>query len=370
MEITTTTTLVHLNAPTNFPVKLSASNFPIWRRQVEATLVGYDLLPYVDGTITIPSKFSDDDKLILNPCYSIWYRQDQILLSAFIGSCTDPVQSLLSSALTAKDAWDTLLNSYANASPGHILALKSKLSRNPRGNRSISDYLKDMQAIAGELALAQCPVSDTDLHLSILNQLGDDYRPIISALRVRNTATSMLELSNILTDHERLLKESEEATSTLLATANITQRHTPEGFSAAASRPREAPFPGGSRSTYSKGGQRGPLPSHGPPRSGSTTGRSTPICRFCNFAGHVVKDCRKLARFLRENHITTAAPVVNTTVTHGSPIGTSQPWLFDSGASHHATSSVDALQEFSTYDGPDEIRLGNGPNHRESAHER
>lgn len=47
-------------------------------------------------------------------------------------------------------------------------------------------------------------------------------------------------------------------------------------------------------------------------------------------------------------------PVVNTTV------APSQPWIFDSGASHHATSNLDPLQTFTKYGGPDEIRLGDG----------
>lgn len=37
-----------------------------------------------------------------------------------------------------------------------------------------------------------------------------------------------------------------------------------------------------------------------------------------------------------------------------------QSWLFDSGASHHATSSVTSLPAFSEYGGPDQVHLGDG----------
>ncbi|CAH9079400.1 unnamed protein product [Cuscuta epithymum] len=360
MEITQATTLVQLNAPTNFPIKLSATNFPVWRRQIEATLIGFDLLPYIDGSLIVPSQFNDDAKKVPNPCYSTWFRQNQILISAFLGGCTEPVQPLLSAVTTAKEAWDVLLTSYANASPGRILALKSKLSRNPRGNRSIPTYLKDMQEIAGDLALAKNPVSDTDLQIFILNQLGDDYRSIISALRVRNTPTSMLELSEILTDHERLLKDSEDDGPSFLPTANITQSQPSSGSALSDFRKRDHlsghRSNSGHRPTQSSSGSVSPVPA---------AGRSRAVCRFCNFSGHVVKDCRKLARFLRDNQIHTP-PVVNT-MTHSDLSGSSQPWLFDSGASHHAASGVASLQEFSTYDGPDEIRLGN--ENRHSHHE-
>ncbi|KAE8695056.1 hypothetical protein F3Y22_tig00110745pilonHSYRG00179 [Hibiscus syriacus] len=41
-----------------------------------------------------------------------------------------------------------------------------------------------MQDIASGLALANCPSSDTDLLISIVNQLGDDYRPIVISLSI------------------------------------------------------------------------------------------------------------------------------------------------------------------------------------------
>ncbi|CAH9124721.1 unnamed protein product, partial [Cuscuta epithymum] len=64
--------------------------------------------------------------------------------------------------------------------------------------------------------------------------------------------------------------------------------------------------------------------------------------------------------------MTTGAPAVNTTTTQFTPSGPpspASPWLFDSGASHHTVSGIGSLQDFSAYDGPDEIRLGNGSPH-------
>ncbi|KAK8612483.1 hypothetical protein V6N13_092598 [Hibiscus sabdariffa] len=89
--------LVHLSAPINFPIKLTSANFPIWRRQVESTLIGFGLLSCIDGSQPSPSKFTDVATINANPKYLQWYRRDQILLSALLGSCGDRVQSLISS---------------------------------------------------------------------------------------------------------------------------------------------------------------------------------------------------------------------------------------------------------------------------------
>lgn len=85
------------------------------------------------------------------------------------------------------------------------------------------------------------------------------------------------------------------------------------------------------------------------------------VCKFYNILGHEVRFCWKVIRFLKENNISTAqtisfgpTPSVNTSTAHTVP---THPWLFDTGASHHTTSSTTPLQSFSDYGGPDEIRL-------------
>lgn len=97
--------IVQLNAPTHFLIKLTPSNFPVWRKQIQSTLIGLNLLEYVDGTLTIPSKFTDAKKKISNPAYIRWYRQDQTLLSAILGSCSDLIQPIISSVESSVEAW-------------------------------------------------------------------------------------------------------------------------------------------------------------------------------------------------------------------------------------------------------------------------
>lgn len=48
--------LISLNAGTQIHPKLSGSNYPAWRVQFNALLVGYDLIGYVDGTHPCPPK--------------------------------------------------------------------------------------------------------------------------------------------------------------------------------------------------------------------------------------------------------------------------------------------------------------------------
>ncbi|XP_019195698.1 PREDICTED: uncharacterized protein LOC109189542 [Ipomoea nil] len=224
MSITQTTQIVHLNAPTHFPIKLTNANFPIWRNQVESTLIGLDVIGFVDGSIKAPERLSDAATNTINPLYRIWNRQDRIILSALLGSVSETLQPVISSASSATDAWSRLATCCAASSRSRIVSLKAKLAKNPRGSRSIDTYMRDMRAIADDLALAQNPISEEDLVVHIFTQLGDEYNPIVAVVRVRTTPISFSELSDVLTDYERLLKDNEGAHQSLIATANATQR--------------------------------------------------------------------------------------------------------------------------------------------------
>lgn len=224
MPITADTEIIQLTAPANFPIKLTSSNFPVRRCQVQSTLIGHNLLGYIDGSIIEPTKFSDTARTNTNLCHLIWYRQDQIIISALLGNCSNTIQPLISSAKTSYDAGLRLVASYASASRGRIISLKAKLTKNSKGARSITAYLNDMRSITDDLALAQSLVSDEDLVVYILTQLGEEYNSIISAVRIRENPISLGELGDVLTDHERQLKEADDARHTLVATANVAQR--------------------------------------------------------------------------------------------------------------------------------------------------
>ncbi|CAH9126849.1 unnamed protein product [Cuscuta epithymum] len=333
MVITESTSVISITASTHFPIKLTPTNFPVWKCQVHAALIGLGLEEYVDGGITAPDRFLDVAKTQINPCYTIWYRQDKTILSALIGSCSDPIQPIISTSSTAHQAWDKLSTTYASTSRGRIISLKTMLSRTTKGSRSVTDYLAEMQAIADALALAQNPVSDEDLVVSILNGLGSQFPDITSAIRIRETPLPLAQLQTILLEQETRNLEQAASTQDMLPTVHATQSTSRPNFNV-------------DRRTNSGSNHRG-----GPSRRGrgsftqsSFRGSNPVICRFCENSGHDVRQCRKLQRFLRDNHVPhPSSPSINHTTT--SP-ASGQPWLFDSGASHHVTSDVSTLPSY------------------------
>ncbi|GKA78002.1 retrovirus-related pol polyprotein from transposon TNT 1-94 [Tanacetum coccineum] len=114
------------------------------------------------------------------------------------------IQPIISSASSSKGAWERLLHSYANASRSRIISLNSKLAKNPKGNKSVAEFLNE----------------------------------------------------NVLADFERMLKEKDLTSLPIIPTVNVTQRQNSKGTQSQKS-----------------------------------------------FQGHTTGDCRKLAKFLRENNI-------------------------------------------------------------------
>lgn len=134
------------------------------------------------------------------------------------------MQPLISSVTTSRDVWERLNSSFTSASRSRIISLKSKLVKNPKGNRRVAEYLQDMHFMADDIALAQSPIVEEDLLVHILSQLGDDYNTIVAAIKVRENPLSYLERFDKFSDFERALKDATPNYEPTLLTANYTTR--------------------------------------------------------------------------------------------------------------------------------------------------
>ncbi|KAD2806062.1 hypothetical protein E3N88_39439 [Mikania micrantha] len=347
-------TIIEVTSHTHFPIKLTPANYPSWRKQVMATLVGLGLESFVDGSAQPPSKNLPSDITKPNPDYTRWFRQDQIILGAILGSCSDSIQHIVASADTSWQAFEQLNASYASTSRSRIISLKSRLGKNPKGSRSMTEFLHDMKSIADELALARSPVTDDDLIVHIVNQLGDDYAHIAAAIKMRDTAITFADLFDKLVDHERNLLETQPTSP--IVTINTAQRFSTRNTTRPASDSRGSQRFPSTGSRFAKTTQQGW-------NNNTPRGKSTRFCQFCSIPGHETNDCRKLARFLKENNIRISTnpppiPMVNTSSARASSQNPS--WMmFDTGASDHAVPESASLHTLSEYGGPDEIVLGN-----------
>ncbi|KAJ0825565.1 putative transcription factor/ chromatin remodeling BED-type(Zn) family [Helianthus annuus] len=203
-----------------------------------------------------------------------------------------------------------------------------------------------MKSIADDLALVQSPVKDEDLMVHILCQLGEDFKPIATSLRLLGSEITFHELFEKLVDYEReltMVTTTAISPSPIMATANYTKKQTRTGR----------------RGNYGNVNTKSRNQWFSGSNNGNRENRNDIYCQYCNFAGHEIKECRKLARFLRENQVTTGGSITHNKNTPTANVTTS-PLMFDTGASHHVDPNHSSFHSVSEYGGPDEIILGNG----------
>ena len=122
--------LIFINVAAQAPLKLNPSNYTSWRAQFNSLLIGYNPMGYLDGTLLCLSPtLKENGKEVINPNYSLWIRQYQLLLSAILASLSTSVIPFVTSAKTSKDDWDTLATMYAKPSHGRIMGIKKNYLR-------------------------------------------------------------------------------------------------------------------------------------------------------------------------------------------------------------------------------------------------
>ncbi|KAB2617577.1 hypothetical protein D8674_013446 [Pyrus ussuriensis x Pyrus communis] len=208
---------------------------------------------YVDGTLVCPPKHVAGLTTV-NPAYTTWVQQDQMILSWINGSLNASVLSVVASKRTARATWEALEQRYASTSQNRILFLRNELLQTKKGDLSVADYLDRINVIADNLALAGQPVSDDDLVQIVLNNLGPAYEMTVSAAQARDNPITYPALESLLLTTERRMVEHNVP---LVEGATVNAFMASRGRGGGRSR-------GGGRGNYSHrgGAQRGPNPRH------------------------------------------------------------------------------------------------------------
>ncbi|XP_049346152.1 uncharacterized protein LOC125810716 [Solanum verrucosum] len=121
-------------------------------------------------------------------------RRDQLIQNALMASVEPTIASTVVVANSAKSTWDALHTTYANKSQTRTI-------------RSFSD----------ELATVGASISNLELIIKILSDLGLEFCEICAAIRARNTTISYEELFEKLLDFELFLlhKDAKKLPSTI-----------------------------------------------------------------------------------------------------------------------------------------------------------
>lgn len=345
-------------------VKLDRTNYSIWRSQVLPALRGHDLAGYVFGTKPCPPEFLDAPdgnggvSRTINPAYTHWIREDQLLLSWLLSSISPSLLSQVVRCKTTSEVWHLLEMFFVSRSRSRMLQLKVQLQTTKKGSLSIADYFAKMQSFVDDLALGGYYVNNDELVMCILTGLPSDYDATVIAILSRNISDEMSiqEVQPILLTQELRLEQ-------MISASTLDLAHSSANF--ASSRGRGGRGRGGPYRGQGRGGRHG-----GNGSAGRGTNGSRPVCQICEKQGHVALACWHRMDESYQSHASPhqnsnkadAAAFVATPETVADP-----SWYADTGATNHVTAELDNMTIGKEYTGHEKLMVGNGQHHWEGS---
>ncbi|CAN1131586.1 Retrovirus-related Pol polyprotein from transposon RE1 [Linum perenne] len=358
-ETTSTATTPTISPPSNpqISIKLTPTNYLLWKAQIQPLLHCHNLMGHVTGEAPAPSVTIAGAKP--NPAYAVWFSKDQLVLSWITLSVSEAVLPQLIGLNTSYEAWQRLSRIYASGSKVQIRQLKLSLYELSRNGESISTYLQRAKTIADQLGALGDPVSDDDLVSHILHGLDEIFRPFARSMESRHDSLSYDDLHSLLLSEELQLKRHHRQSADLSATA----LHAHGGRGSRGGRGRGSWRGGRGRaqpqpSRFYPSNQGGlPSFSHAAGILGSSpSGHSDVVCYNCGGKGHIRPDCPSpKPTYTRPN----PNPTANLATSPAQP-GSSQQWVMDSGTNHHLTADLSNIVNHTEYSGTEEVTFGNG----------
>ena len=310
----------------------------MWSRQVHALLDGYDLSSFIDGSKPIPPAITTiDGKETPNPEFLLHNRQDKLIYSAILGAISQSIQPLLSKANTSAEIWTILASTYAKPSRGHIKQVHNQLKNWKKDTKTISEYLQGISTRVDQLALLGKVLDLEDQIEFALEGLPDDYKQVVDQIESRDTPPTFNELHEKLLNHEaRLL--SVQTSQTFPVTANVAINNY---------RPPQ-------KNNNNRNSQW-QTPNHHNPTGTRPSRPYLGRCQLCGIQGHSARRCNQLAQQ------TGLLPTPRGWQPRANFASQSlNPWLLDSGATHHIASDLANLSLHQPYTGGEEVIVGNG----------
>lgn len=329
-------TLMHL-----MTIRLSPSNYLLWKSQLIPLLTHQSLLGHVDGTSAAPpTELLVNDKPAPNPAFAAWLAADQRAVIILQASLTEEAFSEIVGIDSARQIWVALESAYSNSSVERIQNLRDQLRQSSKGASSIAEYGRKFKTICDQLSAIGHPVEESDKIHWFLCGLGSSFESFSTAIRASRTPLLFRDLLAQAEGHELFLKSLHGSTTPTVA------------FTAQS---RDTPVNRGRGGRSSRGG-RG-------------RGRRSPRCQLCRLDGHYANVCPRLATYVTpppvsDDHLAKAFHAQ----CHVSSAG--PDWYVDSAATDHMTSSSSTVSQAAPYSGPNQVAFGNGSNNSSGSRSR
>ncbi|KAM2683111.1 hypothetical protein EV1_044763 [Malus domestica] len=316
-------------------IKLTNSNWVTWKPRMEDILYCKDMHEPIEGDAAKPESMSDAE----------WKKMNRKAIGTIRQWVDDSVFHHVSNETNAREFWTKLESLFEKKTPAKkAFLIKELINVKYKDGLSVAEHLNNFQNIINQLATMKMTIEDELQALLLLGSLPDSWETFV--VSISNSASNgVLTLDNVknsMLNEETRRKTSGTDSSQVFVTEN-----------------------------------RGRSKSRGPRGHGRSPSRSKSrfrgACHHCGKEGHMKKNCRVWKREQREGNNQKKDDTGNTTAVicgdvpeilsvgkclHMGNSDRDIEWIFDNGASFHATSK---REFFSTYKEGDFgiVKMGN-----------
>ena len=354
-------------------------DYDYWKIKIRTVLRAEGLWNIVEKGFAEPEDEADLSEEELKKLESS-RRQDARALSKLQMGVTKPIFTRISTASTAKEAWEILEGEFHGDEKVRSINLQSlkKDFQNLRmkDSENIQSYHARVMEIVNQMKTYGDNISDQHVVEKILISLTDKYEYIVAVIEETKDLTklSIKELMGSLQAHEkRRMKQAEQSENAFLSKAKMK----PQQFAKKGGQNQEQKKPDwrNKRENYSSTYQKNQYDrgTSSNPKvfcnickrtshvSSKCWFKGKPQCNFCRRFGHVEKDCRfknyEKANFTEEQEDGKGEQIFY--ACHSSLHGDNKAWYIDSGCSNHMCEDRNIFVQLDTTINP-KVRMGNG----------
>ena len=318
-------------------IKLTSSNYLLWKNQLLPFLAYQKLTGYVDGSIAAPDPTIVNNNVTSpNPDYTKWIAGDQRALLLIQASLSEEAMAETLGHTTSKAVWSALADAYSHDSVERMHTLRDSLRHLQKGTSTVVEYSRKFKAICDQLNAIGHPLDESDKFHWFLCGLGSTFETFSTTQRLIRPRPKFRDLLSQAESHELFLSSMNSNSST----PQVAFHTTSTSGSAR----------GRGRSSQRGGSSRG---------RGRSSQRRVPHCQLCRKEGHYASQCPDLHTFARQSP-TIDANLAQAFQAQCHVNDYSPDWCVDTGASAHMTPSPSTMDSVSTYSGNDCVVFGNG----------
>ncbi|RVW91359.1 Retrovirus-related Pol polyprotein from transposon RE1 [Vitis vinifera] len=291
-------TMVHM-----LTIKLTYSNYLLWRNQFVPLLANQELFGYLDGSITTPSPMitASDGTTKSNPAYTSWLHTNQTLLSLLYSSLIEESMSEVLGFCHSHEAWHALEVSFSHRSKTRELQLKDELQLTHHGSQSIAKFSRTFKGLYDQLAAIGRPIDDTIKFTALSHEIFER-----SVSHSSSNSAYFVQQTSKVAGHKQVKHQSSASPT---------------------------PF-----------------------ANSKSSSNSFVHCQLCDKEGHSAKRCWNFLKLKKKQSANLAEAFSACSIQDFND----SEWFPDSGAASHMTSDTKGVDQPAVYSGNERVMVGNG----------